>query len=130
MTGWSPAASAIATLLPATARGPRREAVYALWLVVRYSEDLALSPPLPERIRQRRLDALTHRLSTLTVPPTLRRALAGALSTLGDLSPDAAAVALHQLVAPVREGIGADAAEAVAAAARSVRTARAGTAGA
>jgi hypothetical protein len=124
MSRWSPAAAALAALLPSAVRGPRREAIYALWLVVRCGEDLALAPPLPERARRRRLDALSHRLSSLTVPPSLRRALAGALTALDDLSPEAAAIALQQLVAPVREGIGADAADAVLAAARTARSAR------
>lgn len=123
MSGWTPATSALAELLAAAARGPRREGIYALWLVVRCGQDLSLAPPLPERARRRRLDALSHRLSSLTVPPPLRRALTAALATLGDLTPDAAAVALQQLVAPTREGIGPEAAEALGSAARLARSA-------
>lgn len=121
MSGWTGAAAALAGLLAPTSRGPKREGTYAVWLVVRVAHDLTLTPPLTERARRRRLDALAHQLSSLTVAPPLRRALTGALATLGEATAEAAAVALHHLVAPVREGIGADAAEAVSQAARAAR---------
>lgn len=121
MSGWTPATAALADLLASTARGPRREGIYALWLVVRCGQDLSLTPPIPERARRRRLDALAHRLSSLTVPPPLRRALSGALTTLGDLTADSAAIALQQLVAPAREGLGPEAADALGSAARLAR---------
>lgn len=123
MTAWTGATTTLATLLSSAVRGPRREGVYAVWLVARVALDLTLVPPISERARRRRLDALAHRLSSLTVTPPLRRALAGALTTLADGTPEAAAVALHHLVAPVREGIGTEAAEAVAQAARFARAA-------
>ena len=123
MSGWTPATTALASLLAGAVRGPRREGIYAVWLVTRVAHDLSLVPPLPERARRRRLDSLSHRLSSLTVPPPVRRALAGALSTLGEGTAEAAAMALHQLVAPIREGISGEAAEAVASAARAARTA-------
>ena len=121
MSGWTSATAGLASLLGSAVRGPKREGTYAVWLVVRVAHDLTLTPPLGERARRRRLDALAHRLSSLTVTPPLRRALAGALATLGDGTATAAAVALHHLVAPVREGIGTDAAETVAQAARAAR---------
>lgn len=123
MTVWTGAATTLVTLLSSAVRGPRRDGVYAVWLVSRVAHDLTLVPPIGERARRRRIDALAHRLSSLTVTPPLRRALAGALTTLADGTPEAAAVALHHLVAPVREAIGTEAAEAVAQAARSARAA-------
>ena len=35
MTGWDPSATALLGVLPQTARGPRREGIFALWLTVR-----------------------------------------------------------------------------------------------
>lgn len=116
----SPAVT-LAQALERAARGPRREGLFAVWLVTRVALDLAAVPPLSPRGQERRLEALARRLSTLTVPPPLRRALTAALVTLGDQTPEAAAIALHQLTAPVRESLGGDAGDAVAAAARTAR---------
>jgi hypothetical protein len=74
-----------------------------------------------ERAHRRRVSALEQRLSSLALPPPLRRALAAAVAEL--LAPDAAgpARALSQLVAPTRETAGAEAADALAAAAKAAR---------
>jgi hypothetical protein len=111
----------LAGLLSGTARGPRREGVYAVWLVVRVAGDLGLTPPIAERAHHRRLDALARRLSSLTVPPPLRRALTGALLSLAESTPESAAIALQQLMAPVRDSLGGEAAEAVTLAARAAK---------
>ncbi len=122
MTGWDPAALDLVGLLPRTARGPRREGIYALWLVVRVAQDLLLlDPPIPERAFHRRLAALESRLSSLTIPPPLRRALAAALLTLKDAQPDQVPAVLSTLVAPARDGAGPEAADAVNRAARAAR---------
>jgi hypothetical protein len=121
--GWDPASSALADLLARTARGPRREGVYALWLTVRVVLDLLLDPPQPERAQRRRIAALEHRLSSLTVPPPLRRALAGAFTQLAAADASSAPIILSQLVAPARESAGAEAGEAVALAAKGARQA-------
>jgi hypothetical protein len=114
-------ATQLVTALERAARGPRREGLFAVWLVTRVALDLGAVPPLPARGQERRLEALAHRLSTLTVPPPLRRALTAALATLRELTPEAAAIALHQLTVPVRESLGGEAGDAVAAAARAAR---------
>ncbi|HLS47909.1 MAG TPA: hypothetical protein VK012_05275 [Gemmatimonadales bacterium] len=119
--GWDPAAAALADLLPRTARGPRREGVFALWLTVRVVQDLLLDPPLAERAHRRRLAALEHRLSSLTVPVPLRRALTAAFVQLRTAEPGNAPVILSQLVAPARDTTGVEAGEAVALAARRAR---------
>ncbi|MBA3346890.1 MAG: hypothetical protein H0T44_16560 [Gemmatimonadales bacterium] len=123
MTGWDPAASALLVLLPQTGRGPRREGIFALWLTVRVAQDLLRDPPPPERAHRRRLQALEHRLSSLTMPGPLRRALAAALSQLRECRAETAAQVLSQLVAPAREAGGSEAGDALAQAARSARAA-------
>jgi len=128
MSGWDPAATALLQLLPQTGRGPRREGIFALWLTLRVAQDLVRDPPA-ERAHRRRLQALEHRLSSLTLPPPLRRALAAAISQLRDARPETAVQVLSQLVAPARESGGADAGDALAYAARAARAAlRAGAA--
>lgn len=123
MTEWDPAATALLRLLSTTARGPRREGIFALWLTVRVAQDLLRDVPPPERAHRRRVQALEHRLSSLTIPPPLRRALAAALSQLGEPRPETAAQVLSQLVAPARDTGGPEAGEALAQAARAARTA-------
>lgn len=123
LSGWDPAATALVSLLPAIGRGPRREGVFALWLTVRVAQDLLADPPPPERAHRRRVTALEHRLSSLAIPPPLRRALASAIAELRSAEPATAAQVLSQLVAPARETIGADAGDALAQAARAARSA-------
>lgn len=129
MTAWDPAATALLQLLPLTGRGPRREGIFALWLTVRVAQDLVRDPPA-DRAHRRRLQALEHRLSSLTLPPPLRRALAAAISQLRDLRSETAVQVLSQLVAPARESGGAEAGDAVAHAARTARAALRAGAGA
>ena len=126
MTDWDPAATALLSLLAATARGPRREGIFALWLTVRVAQDLLRDPPPPERAHRKRLQALEHRLSSLTIPPPLRRALVAAIRQLWEARSETAAQVLSQLVAPARDTGGAEAGDAVAQAARSASVATAG----
>ncbi len=121
MSGWDPAATALLTAMPQTARGPRREGIFALWLTLRVAQDLLQDVPPADRAHRRRLQALEHRLSSLTLPPPLRRALATAMNQLKEARPETAAQVLSQLVAPAREAGGPEAGEAVAQAARSAR---------
>ena len=123
MTGWDPSATALLGVMPRTARGPRREGIFALWLTVRVAQDLLRDPPPSDRAHRRRLQALEHRLSSLTVPPPLRRALAAAISQLKEARPETAALVLSQLVAPAREAGGPEAGDALAQAARAARAA-------
>ena len=116
-------ASPLLRLLPQTARGPRRDGVFALWLTVRVAQDLFTDPPPAERAHRKRVAALGHRLSSLMLPTPLRRALSGAVTDLEQGDPASAAQVLSQLVAPAREGAGPDAGEALADAARSARLA-------
>ena len=109
-------------LLAASARGPRREGLFAVWLTARVALGQGLDPPLPERAQRRRIEALERRLARLSLAPPLKRALAGTLALLRDSGARPAAIALQQLTAPVRETLGAEAAEAIA---KAVRVARA-----
>ncbi len=123
MSGWDPAATALLSLLPQVGRGPKRGGIFALWLTVRVAQDLLLDPQPAERAQRRRVQALERRLSSLTMPPPLRRALSAAVSQLREVRPESAAQVLSQLVAPARETGGAEAGEAVALAARQARQA-------
>jgi hypothetical protein len=123
MTEWDPAATALLSVLAVSARGPKREGIFALWLTVRVAQDLLRDPPPSERAHRKRLQALEHRLSSLTIPPPLRRALVAAISQLREARTETAALVLSQLVAPARDTGGVEAGEAVAQAARSARAA-------
>lgn len=121
MSDWSPATTHLVELLGHAARGPKREGVYAVWLVVRAAESRIIDPALPDKLRQKQLDGVRHRLATLTLPAPVRRAVATSLALLEEDGPDAPASALHQLTAPARESLGAEVAEAVAQAVRAAR---------
>jgi hypothetical protein len=123
VSDWDPAALALVQLLPRTGRGPKREGIYALWLTLRIAQDLRLDPPYADRAMRRRLAALEARLSSLTLPPPLRRALSAALLQLKEGGGDAVPVVLSTLVAPARDSAGADAGEAMQHAARAARQA-------
>jgi hypothetical protein len=104
------------TLLHALAtaeRGPRRDGAFAIWLVVRVAGDLATEPQWPERAHRRRLQALERRLTSLSLSPSLRRALTTVLAQIRDLKPESAALGLSQLITPARESVGVEAAEAI-----------------
>jgi hypothetical protein len=118
---WDPSARALVTLLPQTGRGPRRDGIFALWLTLRVAQDLFTDTPPSDRAHRRRVAALDHRLSSLTLPPPLRRALTAAIAELRSGDPAVAAQVLSQLVAPARESVGADVADALGVAARAAR---------
>jgi len=117
----SPAAAALVNLMGAMPRGPRREGVFALWLTLRVAEDQLLVPPPPERAQKRRVTLLDQRLSSLSLPAPLRRALAAALAELREARRDRAAMVLQQLVAPAREVLGSEVAEVFAKVARAAK---------
>ena len=123
MSGWDPATTALLTLLTETGRGPKRGGLFALWLTLRVSQDLLLDPPPGERAHRRRVQALERRLSSLTMPPPLRRALVAAVNQLREVRPDSVPQVLSQLVAPAREAAGTEAGEALVLAVRQARKA-------
>jgi len=116
----APTDDAFTHALAESARGPERDGVFALWLVVRAA--LAAAPPATAPPRQaERLKALAGRLKSLSTPAPLRRSLAAAIGDLGAARAVAPAVVLAQLAAPAAECLGRRPAEAVQAAARAAR---------
>jgi hypothetical protein len=118
MTLLTPNGAVLVRLIDEAPRGPRREGLFALWLTLRVVEDLLLVPPQPERAVKRRVAALEQRLSSMSLPHPLRRALVVSLASLREPSRGMAAAILSQLVAPAKEALGAEAAETLARAAR------------
>ena len=112
---------ALLKALASVERGPRRDGTFAVWLIVRVAADLAQEPAWGERAHRRRLQALEGRLTSLSLPPPLKRALAGTLAQLRQLTPESSGLALTQLVAPVKESLGGEAADAVRRVAVSLR---------
>jgi hypothetical protein len=103
----------LVALLAGAGRGPKRDGLYALWLVVRAAEALLATDPVSARNHRRRLQAIEQRLGALALPAPLKRALTAARQHLETATPHAAAGVLRQLIAPVREVLGAEAAEAL-----------------
>ncbi|HXV91200.1 MAG TPA: hypothetical protein VD707_07505 [Gemmatimonadales bacterium] len=104
-------------------RGPRRDGAYALWLVLRAAEALLPPDPVARKTHRRRLQAIATRLGGLALPTPLKRALTAACQHLDPGTPAAAALVLSQLVAPARDVLGSEAADAVQYAARAARSA-------
>jgi hypothetical protein len=119
MSFLGPGGAALVKLMGEMPRGPRREGVFALWLTLRVAEDLLLTPPQADRAVKRRVAALERRLSSLSLPAPLRRALVTALAELNEPRREKAGQVLQLLVAPAREVLGGDAAEVLSRAARS-----------
>jgi hypothetical protein len=107
--------------LAAEARGPRRNGLFALWLLSRTAEALLPPDPVSARGHRRRVDFLERRLASLSVPAPLRRVIPAALRHVAAGTPQDAALALHQLVAPARETVGERAAAVLGAAAARAR---------
>jgi hypothetical protein len=120
MSDWDASLLTLLDLQRRFERGPKREGVFALWLATRLALMIAESQPGDAKLHRRQLALLRHRLSQLAIPRPLSRGLTTALAHLDDVSPTAARIALTQLVAPARDALGPDAAEAVAVAARTI----------
>jgi len=114
----TPAEERLVSLVAESPRGPKRDGLYALWLVLRAAEGCLPPTPVSRRNHKRRLQALETRLGGLALPAPLRRAFTAARQHLEPGTATAAEVALSQLIAPAREVLGQEAAEAVTAAAR------------
>ncbi len=124
MTDWSPPLLTLLGLQRQFERGPKREGAFALWLTVRIAIDLGLSESPPDKADRRRVALLSNRLAPLAVPRPLSRGLVAALSHLEEGTATGARIALAQLVAPARDALGPEAAEAVAQAARLIHDKR------
>lgn len=111
----------LVSLVADAERGPRRDGLYALWLVLRAAQALLPPDPITLKNHRRRLAALETRLGSLALPGPLKRALAAARAQLDPGTAAAAAIVLAQLVAPTRDVLGPEAADAVSAAAHEAR---------
>ena len=111
----------LVALIAEAVRGPKRDGLFALWLVVRAAEGVLPPSPVSAKNHRRRLQALETRLGGLALPAPLKRALAAARHHLDTATAQAAAVVLSQLIAPARDVLGAEAADAVSVAARTAR---------
>ena len=125
MSDWSPPLLTLLGLQRQLERGPKREGAFALWLTVRVAIDLGTSNVPPDKADRRRVALLTNRLAPLAVPRSLSRGLVAALGHLEDGTAAGARIALAQLVAPARDALGTEAADAVAMAARLIHEQRA-----
>ncbi len=105
-------------VLAQSPRGPKRNGVFAVWMFVRVCEGVLLPEPLTLRAHRRRLENLERRLTSLSVPAPLKRALASAVRELSDGSRLQASMALQRLAAPARETLGAEVGEVLGLAAR------------
>lgn len=115
----------LVALAAAETRGPRRDGLFALWLVVRAAEGVLPPEPVSPAAHRRRVQAIRTRVGALALPAPLKRALSAACHHLEPATPAAAVVVLRQLIAPARDVLGTDAAEAVNHAARAARARRA-----
>jgi hypothetical protein len=114
--------TAFAAALAESPRGPSRDGVFALWLVVRAA--LGVAPPLTSSAHQAdRLRAVAARLKSLNAPAPLRRSLSTAIQDLLGPRGPGPAVVLGHLVTPAAECLSRRLAEAVAVAARAARPA-------
>jgi len=114
MSDWVPPLLVLVELQRRFERGPKREGAFAVWLVVRVALDVGRSGLPLDKHDRKRLALLSQRLAPLAVPRPLARGLTAALGHLDDLATNGARVALSQLVAPTRDALGAEAADAVA----------------
>jgi len=105
--------------LQVTVRGPRRNGLFALWLFVHTCDDALPPNELSGRAQKRRLDALERRLSSLSLPPSFRKALTASVRIVTEGRGEPVVAALTHLVDPAREALGKQAADAVTLAIRS-----------
>ncbi len=97
-------------LVAGSARGPRRDGLFALWLLVRVLQDMRRDP-YADRLQRRRVAALERRLASVTLPAPFRRAVTSAMAALAPPATANPAVILAQLVAPVRESVNVEGGE-------------------
>lgn len=117
----TPAGRALIELMAVAPRGPRRDGLFALWLVVHVAEDLQSAAGTFERSYRRRVGLLEQRISSLALPPALRRGLSRTIEALKTAPAGPAGPLLSGLVGAVRDGVGPDAADLVQKAAKSLR---------
>jgi len=113
---------ALLELMRRLQRGPRREGVFALWMLCRVAWDIAVREQADPRTDRKRVALLEKRLAPLAVPRPLARGLETSLLHLAEGSAEGARLALAQLAAPSRDAIGPEAAEPIERMVRILRT--------
>lgn len=114
----APTEERLLEVLADSARGLKRNGVFALWMFVRMCNGVLPPDELSTRAHRRRLQGLERRLSSLSVPAPLKRALASGIRELADGTGVAAGIALQRLVAPARETLGSEVADVIGFAAK------------
>jgi hypothetical protein len=104
-------------------RGPRQNGLFALWLFVRQCAGTLPPHALSAKAFANRSRHLERRLSSLSLPGPLRRALPSSFAELASGELDRVPVALQQLAAPAREAIGKGIGDIMSQAARRARRA-------
>lgn len=95
-------------------RGPRRNGLFALWLVVRMCGGVLPPSPLTQRGHRRRLEQLKRRLSSLSLQQPLRKALTQGIDRMREGTAAEATRTLGSLVEPVCETLGPDTGRSIA----------------
>lgn len=103
-------------------RGPQRNGVFALWLVVNTCTGILGNHSVQGKNQRKRVVALRKRLSSLSLPVPLRKAISVALHDLSPDSQGSASTALEQLVVSARETVNADCGKLIEAAAQRAAT--------
>jgi len=104
---------AVCELLARAARGPQRNGLFAVWLLLRVTSDLLPREGSPDRAQRRRVQAMEQRLRSLTLPATLRESMTRAAEILTGGSADGALTALREIQQPVRDALGPRAADVI-----------------
>jgi hypothetical protein len=121
MSAVSPVVRLLLEQMSEARRGPKRDALFALWVTVQVTEDLLLEPPQPERAFRRRVGLLKRRLTSLTVPAPVRRALTSTTASLERATRTDASTILALLAAPAGDALGPEVADALARSAKAAR---------
>ena len=121
MSRFTPTTRVLMEQMAKAPRGPRRDGLFAVWLAVRAIEDLPGIKAPGERAFRRRVALVEKRISSLALGLPLRRALNQVLASLKDADRADAGKLLGALAAPARDGIGAEAAEALSRGSRAAR---------
>jgi hypothetical protein len=108
-----PGELALLDLIVGEGRGPRRNAVFATWLILRAALDQQPPAVVTERNQARRLSAVRKRLASLTLPDQLRKSLYDILEILAAPDQTDVTAQLEDLKNAVRTSVNTKAAEAI-----------------
>ena len=87
-------------------RGPGRNALFALWLTVKACEDFLPPDPVPLRTRRKHMEALSRRITSLSMPADFKRCLTGTIRAMAEADWTQLPRLIHTLAGSAREGIG------------------------